>query len=179
MPRYGMLIDSAKCMACDACTVACQAQNELDDHERWIRLDIQEEGRFPAVTQTFLTIQCMHCDNPPCVRVCPTGASYKLKEGFVLIEEDLCIGCKYCVVACPYQARVFNERTGVTGKCIFCRPRVLKGVQPACVIACPTGARAFGDLADPDSDISKLIMRKKALQLRPDQRTGPNIYYKR
>ena len=179
MPRYGMVIDLTRCLACDACTVACQAQNELDDHERWIRVETQESGRFPVVTRKFLTVQCMHCDNPPCVRVCPTGASFKLKDGFVLINQDLCVGCKYCVVACPYQARVFYERTGVTGKCIFCRSRVLKGVQPACVIACPTGARSFGDLTDPRSEVSRLIVKKKASQLRPDLRTGPNIHYAR
>lgn len=179
MPRYGMVIDLTKCLACNACTVACQAQNQLDDHERWVRVESEETGRFPAVTQRFLTVQCMHCENPPCVRVCPTKASYKLREGFVLINPDLCVGCKYCVVSCPYQARVFNEEKGIPSKCIFCRPRVQKGVQPACVIACPTGARLFGDLADPGSEISKLITKKKASQLRPDLRTGPSIHYVR
>lgn len=177
MARYGMAIDLAKCVGCNACTVACQAQNELDEHERWIRVETKEEGRFPAATRKVLTVQCQHCGNPACVNVCPTKASYKHRDGFVLIRQDWCIGCKYCVVACPYQARVFNEHSGLTGKCIFCQPRVEKGVQPACLVACPAGARTFGDLNDPQSDVSKVINRRKSSRLRVDLRTDPNIYY--
>ena len=179
MTQYGFLIDLSRCIGCNACTVACQAQNELDDEERWIRLEVEEEGKFPAATQHVLTVQCQHCGNPPCVNVCPTKASYKHRDGFVLIKQDWCIGCKYCVVACPYQARIFNHHTGLTGKCIFCLPRVEKGVQPACLIACPTGARTFGDLSDPYSEVNKVITTKKASRLRTDLRTEPSIYYVR
>lgn len=179
MAKYGLVIDLTKCIGCNACTVACQAQNALDETEHWIRIETKEEGKFPAVTREVLPVQCQHCDNPPCVRVCPTRASWKHRDGFVLVKHEWCIGCKYCVVACPYQARTFNEERGTPGKCIFCLPRVEKGVKPACVIACPAGARIFGDLNDPQSEVNRVITQKKATRLRPDLRTGPNIYYVR
>ncbi len=179
MPRYGMVIDLTKCVGCNSCTVACQSQNGLDNDERWIKLKVIQQGRYPTVVEECLTVQCMHCDDPPCVQVCPTKANYKHRDGFVLVDQTRCVGCKYCVVACPYQARVFNERLGVTGKCIFCKPRVEKGVQPACVAACPTGARVFGDLSSPQTSISKLIVRKKASRLLLELNTAPNIYYLR
>ena len=179
MPRYGLLVDLTKCVGCASCTLACQAQNELEPHERWVRVESKEEGRYPAVTRRFLAVQCMHCDNAPCIHVCPTRANYKRRDGLVLIREERCIGCKYCVVACPYQARVFNEGRGIPGKCKLCQPRIDKGVQPACVLACPTHARYFGDLDDPQSEISRLVVRRKATPLRPDLGTKPNIYFVR
>ncbi|MCL5958661.1 MAG: 4Fe-4S dicluster domain-containing protein, partial [Chloroflexi bacterium] len=124
MPRYGLLVDLTKCAGCGACTVACQAQNDLESEEVWVRVQATEEGKFPTVTKRFLTVQCMHCDNPPCVSVCPTQANYKRRDGLVLIHEERCVGCKYCVVACPYQARVFNENKGIPGKCKLCQPRI-------------------------------------------------------
>lgn len=179
MPKYGMVIDLTKCLGCNACTVACQAQNRLPEHERWIRVQTFEVGKYPTVTKSFLTVQCMHCDKPVCVSVCPTKASYKRPDGIVMVDENRCIGCKYCVVACPYQARVFREEEGLPEKCIFCLPRVMRGVAPACVVACPTDARRFGDLNDPESEVSRLIATKKAAQLRPDLGTSPNIYFVR
>lgn len=174
-----MVIDLTKCVGCAACTVACQAQNELQPGEVWVRVESREDGRFPTVTKRFLPVQCMHCDSPPCVSVCPTAANYKRKDGLVLINERRCIGCKYCVVACPYQARAFNEEKGIPGKCMLCQPRIEKGVQPACVLACPAGARVFGDLDDPGSMIAHLVVSKKAARLRDDLGTQPNIYYVR
>ena len=179
MPKYGLVVDLTKCTGCASCTVACQAQNELEPEETWVRVEAKEEGKYPTVTRRFLVVQCMHCDHPPCVRVCPTGANYKRRDGLVLIHEERCIGCKYCVVACPYEARYFLEEKGIPGKCKLCQPRIDKGVQPACVLACPAGARYFGDLDDPDSQVSKLIALKKAKQLRADVGTGPNIYFVR
>lgn len=179
MAHYAMVMDLTKCTGCRACTVACQMENQLDAEEHWLRVMIREEGRYPTVTKHFLTVQCMHCDDPPCLQVCPTGATYKHRDGFVLVDHKRCIGCKYCVVACPYQARVFNHRTGIPEKCVFCIQRVTKGVSPACLIACPTGARAFGDVNDPESEVSRLIARKKPVRLRPDLGTNPNIWYVR
>jgi Fe-S-cluster-containing dehydrogenase component len=172
-----MVVDLTKCAGCYTCTVSCQMEWDLESYERWVRVESGEDGEYPAVTKRFQPVNCMHCDRPTCVSVCPTGASYKHKDGFVLIDEPRCIGCKYCMVACPYQARIFNERTGVPEKCRFCIHRVSKGVAPACVIACPTRARTFGDLSDPDSEVSRLIVRKKATQLRPDLGNQPNVYY--
>ncbi|MDO8691874.1 MAG: 4Fe-4S dicluster domain-containing protein [Dehalococcoidia bacterium] len=179
MARYGLIVDLTKCVGCSSCTVACQAQWELEPEERWLRVEIQDQGAYPSVGQQFLTVQCQHCDDAPCVRVCPTGANYKRPDGLVLIHEGRCIGCKYCVVACPYQARVFNEARGTPGKCRLCDVRIQKGVLPACVLACPAGARYFGDFDDPNSEVSRLLTLKKAKPLRPDLRTGPNIFYVR
>ena len=169
MPRFGILVDLTRCVGCGACTIACQAQNGLEPEEVWCQVQSREDGRFPTVTKRFLTVQCMHCDNPPCVNVCPTGANYKRKDGLVLINERRCIGCKYCVVACPYQARAFSEERGTPGKCRLCQPRIEKGVQPACVLACPAEARAFGDLDDPGSRIAHLVVTKKAVLLIPSE----------
>ncbi len=179
MARYGLIVDLTKCVGCASCTVACQAQWELDPEERWLRVEIQDQGAYPSVGQQFLTVQCQHCDDAPCVRVCPTAANYKRADGLVLIHEGRCIGCKYCVVACPYQARAFNEARGTPGKCRLCDVRIQKGVLPACVLACPAGARNFGDFDDPNSEVSRLLALKKAKPLRPDLRTGPNIFYVR
>lgn len=144
-----------------------------------MRSEAREDGTYPTVTKRFLTVQCMHCTNPPCVNVCPTAANYVRADGLVLINEKRCIGCKYCVVACPYQARVFNEERGTPGKCKLCQTRIEKGVQPACVLACPAGARYFGDLGDPGSPIARLVVSRKAVRLRDDLGTQPNIYYVR
>ncbi len=179
MARYGFLVDLRRCVGCASCTVACQSQWDLEPAERWVRVESKEEGRFPSVARYFITIQCQHCQNAPCVNVCPTRANYKRRDGLVLIHEERCIGCKYCVMACPYQARVFSEQRGIPGKCKFCQPRIDKGVQPACVLACPTKARYFGDLDDPYSDLSRMVSQLKATLLRSDLGTGPNIYYVR
>lgn len=179
MAKYGIVIDLTKCTGCAACTLACQAQNELEPGEVWVRVESTEEGRFPAVTRRFQTVQCNHCDNPPCAQVCPTKATYKRRDGIVLVDGKICIGCKYCVVTCPYQARVWNEERGTPGGCKLCVTRVTRGVQPACVLACPSKARTFGDLDDPESEISRLIVRKRPVRLRPDFGTGPNMYYVR
>ncbi len=177
MPKYGLVTDLTKCAGCRACTVACQMQNDLQPYERWVRVQEVDAGKFPSDTRRFLIVQCQHCDKAPCISVCPVRANYKRTDGIVMIDEDRCIGCKYCIVACPYQARIFNEERGVAQKCWLCYKRVEKGVAPACVVACPAGARYFGDLEDPDSEVSKLIVSRKAAKLRPDLGTEPNSYY--
>ena len=122
---------------------------------------------------------CNHCDNPPCVPVCPVGATFKAATGEVLINSDHCVGCGYCVQACPYDARFINEDTGTADKCTFCAHRLEAGLLPACVETCVGGARIFGDLADPKSEVSKILVARKAdvRVLKPDQNTNPNVYY--
>ncbi len=109
MARYGMIIDETKCVGCYACRVACQNQNHLRENEAYNFLEEREFGQFPNFNREFLPVQCQHCDNPPCVSVCPTGASHKRKDGVVLVNEKDCIGCKYCIAACPYQCPHHQE----------------------------------------------------------------------
>jgi Fe-S-cluster-containing dehydrogenase component len=178
MARYGMVIDETKCVGCHACRVACQNQNGLADKEFYNHLEEREYGSFPNYNREFIPVQCQHCDNPPCVRVCPTGASYKRKDGIVLVDKDRCIGCKYCIAACPYNVRIIAKE-GYIEKCRFCLEFVLQGEKPACVTTCMTGVRTFGDLDDPNSEVSRLVIKQKLKQFKADLNTRPRIYYKK
>ena len=194
-----MLINLNKCIGCDACTVACKVANSTPQGVLWNKVAKTEYGTFPDVTKVFFPRPCMHCDDPACVSVCPTGASHKRADGIVLVDYDRCIGCKYCIAACPYAVRTFVKdlhsnfsgpspavveelgfaklESGVVQKCTFCYTRVDQGLQPACVQTCPGEARTFGDLADPASDISKQISQLKAVQILPELGTNPSVYY--
>ena len=125
----------------------------------------------------FVPKLCNQCEHPPCVQVCPVGATFKGEDGVVLIDAKYCIGCRYCVQACPYGARWFNEEKGVTQKCYWCYHRITKGMQPACVEACPVGARLFGDRNDKQSPISLFIRNNRVQVLRPETGNAPNVFY--
>ena len=125
----------------------------------------------------FVPKLCNHCTHPACVQVCPVGATYKTKDGVVVIDHDYCIGCRYCVQACPYGARFFNEDKGVSDKCTWCYHRITKGLQPACVEVCPVGARIFGDQNDKQSPISLFIRNNRVQVLKPETGNAPNVYY--
>lgn len=176
--RYGFVMLTARCIDCRACTVACRAENEvpLPNSRNWVHSD-GIMGTFPNLHQTFQPGNCMHCEDAPCVRVCPTGASYKREDGIVLINHEKCIGCQYCVQACPYGARFLNEETGTVDKCTFCIQRLDKGEEPACVATCLGKARVAGDLNDPNSAVAKLLAAFPHYQIAPEAGTGPNIYY--
>jgi Fe-S-cluster-containing dehydrogenase component len=176
-PKWAMLIDTTKCVGCHSCRVACQNQNGLDVKESFNRIEEQEFGVFPDFNRRFTPAQCQHCDNPPCIRVCPTGASYKRSDGIVSIDTNKCIGCKYCMVACPYNARVINIKEGYIHKCGFCLELIEDGQAPACVSTCPMGVRVFGDINDPESVISKMLISKKTHRLGESLDTKPSIYY--
>ncbi|MFR4803881.1 MAG: 4Fe-4S dicluster domain-containing protein, partial [Eggerthellaceae bacterium] len=120
MARYGMLIDTTKCIGCYACRTACQRQNDLLPAESFIKFHEFERGTYPHVTIEHVPTQCKHCDDSPCQAVSPTGATYTTEDGIVCVDHGRCIGCKYCMAACPYQARVVNEETGAVDKCRFC-----------------------------------------------------------
>ncbi|MDO5044530.1 MAG: 4Fe-4S dicluster domain-containing protein [Coriobacteriia bacterium] len=178
MARYGMLLDTNKCVGCYACRVACQMQNELTINEAYIKFYEHEEGTYPNVTHEMVPVQCQHCTDAPCVSVCPTGASHTREDGIVVVDESKCIGCKYCAEACPYHARIVIEETGTIEKCIFCHTLVEQGEQPACVTTCITNARVFGDLDDPNSELNQKIIEKRAMPIAGDL-TKSNFYYVR
>lgn len=166
--RLGMLIDLGVCIGCNACTVACKQENEppLTKFNTWVESwDAEaEDGR---VTRANLPKLCNHCENPACVSVCPTGASYKRDDGIVLVDHSKCVGCQYCVMACPYGVRTYDEAKdkGVIEKCTLCAHLVDDGKEPACVRHCPGQARVFGDADDPESKVSKLVAAKKTHKL--------------
>jgi Fe-S-cluster-containing dehydrogenase component len=172
--RWAMYIDVSKCYGCYACMVACAAENNIPVgvFRTWIERHVQNSRNI------FVPKQCNHCDNPPCVKPCPTGATYKNSDGLVLVNADKCIGCGACVLACPYGARFMNPITGVADKCTFCNHRIYQGKLPACVEACPTGARIFGDLNDPNSQIRKLVDSEIISVLKQEYGTKPQIYYR-
>lgn len=180
---YAMGIDLERCVGCNACVIACNHRNEVPE-EKW-RTVVREVTK--GGEKYFLPIVCMQCENPPCVTVCPTGASYRDPEnGIVRLKGERCIGCKACMSACPYYIsedgpiRFFNPKTFVVDKCDFCYESLLsKGYdKPACVVACPAYARLFGDLTDPASEISiELARRPVVFRLKEELGTEPKVYY--
>jgi Fe-S-cluster-containing dehydrogenase component len=169
--RYALVIDTTKCTGCGACMEACNLRNALPEGLSYIHLLVKGDEHVPW----FLTVQCQHCANPPCATVCPANATYVREDGVVLIDEKLCVGCKYCMVACPYQARIFDEERGVADKCWLCLSWVLDGELPACVEACILGARIFGRTDDPNSEVSQLIASGQAKPLHPEFGTRPAV----
>lgn len=175
--RLGMVIDAARCIHCAACMVSCKAENGVPIGHSRNRLSETERGTFPVLTVVMAPAQCMQCDDAPCVRVCPTGASFRGASGVVLIESADCIGCRYCVEACPYDARYFDEASGTVDKCTFCLQRVDSGLEPACVATCPTRTRTFGDLSDPSSAVSIAVGTGRAGARLPEAGTRPKVFY--
>lgn len=175
--RYAMALDLRLCTGCHACSIACKSEFEvpLGSYKAWV--EVKEEGKYPNVKRTFTPRLCNHCENPPCVKVCPTGASTKRSDGIVVVVANKCIGCKACVSACPYNARFSNPIAKTADKCDFCLHRVENGVVPSCINTCPAGTRVFGDLDDPESEVSKLIARNHTHVLKPELGTKPKVYY--
>ena len=203
--HYGMVIDTKRCVGCNACTVACKMANNVPQDIFWTRAltdggDMMDTpaGEFPDISMRYITVSCQHCENPACAKVCPVGATYKDPEtGVVRQDYDKCIGCRMCMSACPYTGvRSFNweepcypmdfalgdadapkHQKHVVEKCIFCYQRLARGETPACMDLCPARARHFGDLDDPNSEVSQLIRERSYEQLLPSEGTKPSVYY--
>ncbi|MDR0807257.1 MAG: cytochrome c nitrite reductase Fe-S protein [Enterobacteriaceae bacterium] len=177
--RYGMVYDETRCIGCTACMDACREVNKVP--EGVSRLKIIRTGpigEFPTAKYRFYRQSCQHCDNPPCVSVCPTGASYKdAATGIVDVNPERCVGCQYCIAACPYRVRFIHPVKKTADKCNFCRDTNLaQGKLPACVISCPTKALTFGNLDDPNSEISRLIADKTTYRAKAYLGTEPKMY---
>jgi tetrathionate reductase subunit B len=177
--KYVMLVDTERCVKCDACVTACRAEwnTPLGYSRNWVStVEGSDANGMPMLS--FLSGRCQHCDQPPCVDACPTGASYKRDDGMVLTDRDLCTGCEFCLYACPYDARFKDPADGMISKCTFCQPRVDAGKQPACVEVCFNGALVFGDINDPDSEVSQRLAQGDWKQLvTRETNTGQNLYY--
>ena len=196
MARVKFLCDAERCIECNACVTACSDENGLTDHGRpatdpqWIRkVEVKDpDGGYSK----SLPVMCQHCAEPPCVDVCPTGASFKRDDGIVLVDRHVCIGCRYCIMACPYKARSFVHEVledqkdhaprgkGTVEGCTMCVHRIDEGKMPACVDACASdGGKAmlFGDLNDPESEISKRVATYATQQIRADLGLDPGVRY--
>jgi len=214
---YGYGLDLSRCIGCRRCVYACVEENNqsLDPQIHWITvlrfkkgekwIDLENSEKYynpPQVPEEdffYMPVQCQQCENPPCIKACPTKATWKEPDGIVVIDYNWCIGCRYCMAACPYGARRFNwgepkrpsdklntkthylgnrpRYRGVVEKCTFCIQRTRRGRYPACVEACPVGARKFGNLLDPDSEIRYTIKHKRVFRLKEDLNTSPKFYY--
>jgi tetrathionate reductase subunit B len=198
---YGMGIQVDKCIGCGKCVEACKAENGVLDEPYFFRtwverytlhgnnettVDSPNGGMrgFPPspqegdILQTFFVPKlCNHCDNPPCVQVCPVGATFKSEDGVVLVDKEYCIGCRYCIQACPYGARYLDPRTKTADKCTFCYHRITQGLLPACVEVCPTQARIFGDVRKEASPLHRLRRMARIQVLKPSLNTAPKVYY--
>jgi tetrathionate reductase subunit B len=197
---YGMGIEIDKCIGCSRCVEACKTENDVPREpfffRTWVeRYTIKHDGDVvvdsinvhdrkdngtddrDVLRSFFVPKLCNHCANPPCTQVCPVGATFATKDGVVLVDKDRCVGCRYCIQACPYGARYLNPTTHTADKCTFCYHRVVKGLNPACVEVCPTQARVFGDLKSKASRLVRFSRMNKIHVLKPALNTEPKVYY--
>jgi Fe-S-cluster-containing dehydrogenase component/formate-dependent nitrite reductase membrane component NrfD len=175
--RYGFVIDQRKCIGCHACTVACKEENQvpLGAFRTWVKY--VERGRYPDTRRYFSVLRCNHCDDAPCVTICPTVALYRRTDGIVDFDGERCIGCKSCMQACPYDALYIDPGTNTAAKCNYCAHRVEVGLEPACVIVCPEQAIIAGDLDDPGTPIARLVATEQVQVRKAEQGTRPKVFY--
>ena len=201
LPWYGIVIDIEKCIGCGFCAKACKNENDVPLEPFFFRIWVEQytvmndgsveikspNGGIDGFKQSvpdekifksfFVPKMCNHCSKSPCSQVCPVGATYESPEGVVLIDEKYCIGCRYCVQACPYGCRFIHPKKKVANKCTLCYHRLKKGLAPACMEICPTGARMYGNLRDKNSELVKFLKEHTTQVLRPSLNTGAKLYY--
>jgi Fe-S-cluster-containing dehydrogenase component/formate-dependent nitrite reductase membrane component NrfD len=177
MANYGFAIDLRKCIGCHACTIACKAEHEIPVGVNRCWVKTVEKGSFPETRRFFFPVLCNQCTDAPCVRICPTNALFKRRDGIVDLHGDSCIGCRACMEACPYDQLFIDPNTHTAEKCNFCANRVENRLLPACVIVCPTECRIFGDLDDPASEVSRIVQHEAFMVRKPEKGTGPKIFY--
>jgi Fe-S-cluster-containing dehydrogenase component/formate-dependent nitrite reductase membrane component NrfD len=175
--NYGFVIDNRKCIGCHACSVACKSENAvpLGVSRTWVKY--VETGHYPDTRRHFQVTRCNHCANPPCVRICPTEAMYQRADGIVEFDNSVCIGCKACMQACPYDAIHIDPESHTAAKCHYCAHRTDIGLEPACVVVCPEHAIISGNMNDPHSEISQLLARQDVTVRKPEQGTAPKLFY--
>jgi len=177
MPNYGFAIDLRKCIGCHACTIACKAEHEIPIGVNRCWVKTVEKGVFPETRRFFFPVLCNQCDDAPCARICPTNALFKRYDGIVDLRGDVCIGCRACMVACPYDQLFIDPNTHTAEKCNFCANRVENQLLPACVSVCPTECRIFGDLDDPESAVAAIAQRDATTVRKPEKGTLPKVFY--
>jgi Fe-S-cluster-containing dehydrogenase component/Ni/Fe-hydrogenase subunit HybB-like protein len=177
MPNYGFAIDLRKCIGCHACTIACKAEHEIPIGVNRCWVKTVEKGAFPAVRRFFFPVLCNQCDAAPCARICPTNALFKRRDGIVDLNGEVCIGCRACMVACPYDQLFIDPNTHTAEKCNFCANRVENELLPACVSVCPTECRIFGDLEDPTSEVARIARAETVAVRKPEKGTIPKVFY--
>ncbi|MBL4845273.1 MAG: 4Fe-4S dicluster domain-containing protein, partial [Planctomycetes bacterium] len=175
---WGKLIDHDKCIGCHACSVACKSENEvpLGSFRTWVKQ--VEKGEGLSAQRHFGVLRCNQCEDAPCVAICPTGAMHRRDNGIIDFEKDICIGCKGCIQACPYDAIYMDPVSNTAAKCNFCAHRIEVNLEPACVAVCPTGALVVSDLEDPDSPVARAAARSATSVRKPELGTRPKVFYK-
>ena len=177
-PLWGKVIDQSKCIGCHACTTACKSENEVPLSVTRTYVKSVDVGVYPAARRSFQVTRCNQCDDPPCVHACPTSAMHRRLDGIVDFDKSVCIGCKACIAACPYDAIFINPEDHSAEKCNFCAHRLDMGLEPACVVVCPVEAILVGDLRDPSSKVSQYVNRDVVQVRKPEKATRPKLYYK-
>src|SRR6187397_3432482 len=175
--RYGFVIDQNRCIGCHACTVACKEEHNiaLGVNRTWVKY--VEKGTYPDTRRHFAVLRCNHCDDAPCIEICPTVALFRRSDGIVDFDHERCIGCKSCMQACPYDALYIDPDRNTAAKCNFDASRLEVGLEPSCVVVCPERAIVAGDLEDPVSEISRLISGFPVQVRKPEKGTKPKLFY--
>lgn len=180
MARIGMVIDLDECLGCHSCTVACDQENQVPiGHSYGHVHTVGPIGEYPNLSMYYRPQMCQHCEDPPCVKACPTGASYRREDGLVLYDASKCVGVQTCVPACPYGVRKYDPVARIIEKCWFCAHKLDAGDRPACIKSCVAECRTIGDLDDPDSEVSRLLREAGAENVHTLKDTGnrPKVFY--